>query len=157
VTALADSPRTVGLDEIDIAQISSAFDSGALTSEQLVRTCLERIRTYDRQGPSLRAVITVNPHALETARELDLERKAKGRRSLLHGIPVILKDNINTADMPTTAGSIMLEGWKPSEDAYLVKRLKRAGAIILGKANMSGFLRGLRSAHSADRCAIRTI
>jgi amidase len=105
--------------------------------------CLARIRAYDRQGPSLRALITVSPKALDIARQLDIERRMKGPRSRLHGIPVVLKDNIDTADMPTTAGSIALEGSVPSQDAFVAKRLRDAGAVILGKANMSEFASGI--------------
>ena len=105
--------------------------------------CLARIKAYDRQGPTLRAFIAVNPKAIEIARQLDLERKAKGRRSPLHGIPVVLKDNIDTVDMPTTAGSVVLEGSMPPDDAFLVKRLREAGAVIIGKANMSEFASGV--------------
>src|SRR3954469_4913710 len=90
--APARAAKTVDLDALTIAELDQAFDSGALTSERLVQLCLARIDAYDRQGPSLRAVLTLNPKALETARALDAERKAKGRRSPLHGIPVVLKD-----------------------------------------------------------------
>ena len=86
-----------------------------LTAEALIRMCLARIEAFDRQGPSLHAVIALNPKALEQARALDAERKAKGRRSPLHGIPVVLKDNFDTFDMPTTGGSILLEGSIPPE------------------------------------------
>src|SRR5207302_3455576 len=88
------------------------------------------------------AVLTLNPKALETARALDAERKAKGPRSPLHGIPVVLKDNYNTADLPTTGGSVLLEGSMPPEDAFLVKKLRAAGAIVLAKSNMSEFASG---------------
>jgi amidase len=142
-TVLAQGPRTLSLDTATVADLNAAFDAGALTSEQLVEMCLARIRAYDRQGPSVRALITVNPKALDIARQLDVERKSKGRRSPLHGIPVVLKDNINTADMPTTAGSIALEGSVPPADAFVAKRLRDAGAIILGKANMSEFASGV--------------
>src|ERR1700746_3844513 len=101
--------------------------------------CLDRIQSYDREGPLLHAVMAINPKAVETARELDAERKAKGPRSALHGIPVVLKDNYNTADMPTTGGSVLLEGSIPPADAFLVKKLRDAGAIILAKVNMSEF------------------
>ncbi len=141
-TALAQAPKTIDLADATIADLNAAFDAGTLTSEQLVQMCLTRIRAYDRQGPSVRAVLTVNPKAVEIARQLDAERKTRGRRSPLHGIPVVLKDNINTADMPTTAGSIALEGSMPPDDAFLVKRLRAAGAIILAKANMSEFASG---------------
>ena len=142
-TALAQGPRTVSLDSATLADLNAAFDAGSLNSEQLVQMCLARIRAYDRQGPSLRALIIVNPKALDIARQLDVERKTKGRRSLLHGIPVVLKDNIDTADMPTTAGSVVLEGSVPPDDAFVAKRLRAAGAIILGKANMSEFASGI--------------
>jgi amidase len=105
----------------------------------LVQRCLARIRSYDREGPSLHAVLAINPRAIETARELDAERKAKGPRSALHDIPVVLKDNYNTADMPTTGGSVLLEGSIPPADAFVVKKLRDAGAIILAKLNMSEF------------------
>src|SRR5712691_10208674 len=133
------APKTIDLDSATIADLNAAFDSGALTSEKLVQMCLARIQAYDHDGPSLNAVMGLNPKALETARVLDAERKAKGPRSPLHGIPVVLKDNYNTADMPTTGGSVLLEGSIPPTDAFLVKKLRAAGAIILAKVNMSEF------------------
>src|SRR5260370_21672315 len=131
--------RTIDLDSATIADINAAFNAGSLTAEGLVQLCLARIRSYDRDGPSLHAVMVLNPKAIETARELDEERKAKGPRSALHGIPVVLKDNYNTAALPTTGGSILLEGSIPPADAFVVKKLRDAGAIILAKMNMSGF------------------
>lgn len=131
--------RTVEFDEATVADLNAAFEAGTLSSERLVELCLARIRAYDRQGPSLHAMITVNPKALETARALDAERKSKGPRSPLHGIPVILKDNYDTMDLPTTGGSVLLEGSIPPDDAFVVTKLRAAGAIILGKANMSEF------------------
>jgi amidase len=134
--------RAVNLDVATIADLNAAFDAGTLTSEALHQLVLARIRSFDRQGPRLRALISVNPAAAETARALDAERKAKGRRSPLHGIPVVLKDNFDTADMPTTAGSVLLEGSLPPDDAFLVTRLRAAGAVIVGKANLSEFASG---------------
>src|SRR3954470_4188707 len=134
--------KTLDLDLATIADINLAFKSGTLTAEKLVQMCLARIQPYDRQGPSLHAVMTLNPKALETARTLDAERKAKGPRSPLHGIPVVLKDNYNTADLPTTGGSVLLEGSIPPEDAFVVKKLRAAGAIVLAKLNMSEFASG---------------
>jgi amidase len=131
--------KTIDLDSATIADINAAFESGTLTAEKLVQLCLARIQTYDREGPSLHAVMTINPRAVEIARALDAERKAKGSRSPLHGIPVVLKDNYNTADMPTTGGSVLLEGSIPPSDAFVVKKLRDAGAIILAKVNMSEF------------------
>jgi amidase len=131
--------KTMDLDSATIGDIAAAFNAGTLTAEDLVQLYLARIRSYDRQGPSLHAVMAINPKALETARELDVERKTKGPRSALHGIPVVLKDNYNTADMPTTGGSVLLEGSIPPADAFVVKKLRDAGAIILAKVNMSEF------------------
>src|SRR5499433_2528170 len=131
--------KTIDLDSATIADINAAFKAGTLTAEGLVQLCLARIRSYDREGPSLHALITLNPKAIETARELDAERKAKGPRSALHGIPVVLKDNYNTVDLPTTGGSVLLEGSIPPADAFVVKKLRDAGAIILAKMNMSEF------------------
>ncbi len=134
--------RAVDLDSATIADLGAAFAAGTLTSEQLVQRHLSRIQAYDRQGPALRAVIALNPKALETARALDAERKTKGPRSPLHGIPVVLKDNYDTADLPTTGGSVLLEGSLPPDDAFLVKKLRDAGAIVLAKLNMSEFASG---------------
>jgi len=140
VAALASAaPRRIDLDAATIADLNAAFDAGTLTAEKLVQLCLARIQAYDHQGPSLNAVLALNPKAIETARALDAERKAKGPRSPLHGIPVVVKDNYNTTDMPTTGGSVLLEGSIPPEDAFLVKKLRAAGAIILAKVNMSEF------------------
>jgi amidase len=138
----ARAARTIDFDALTIADIGHAFESGALTSEKLVQLCLARIQAYDRHGPSLRAVLTLNPKALDTARALDAERKTKGPRSPLHGIPIVLKDNYNTADLPTTGGSVLLEGSVPPEDAFVVKKLRAAGAIVLAKVNMSEFASG---------------
>jgi amidase len=143
----ARAAKTVDFDALTIADINKAFDSGALTAEKLVQICLARIQAYDRQGPSLRAVLTLNLKALDTARALDAERKAKGPRSPLHGIPIVLKDNYNTSDLPTTGGSVLLEGSIPPDDAFVVKKLRAAGAIVLAKVNMSEFASG--GAHSS--------
>ena len=138
MTATA-APRTVNFDDATIAELNAAFTAGTLTSEKLVQLCLARIDALDHKGPGLNAVMALNSRALETARSLDAERKAKGPRSPLHGIPVVLKDNYNTGDMPTTGGSVLLEGSIPPADAFLVKKLREAGAIILAKVNMSEF------------------
>jgi amidase len=138
----ARAARPLDLDQATIADLNAAFAAGTLTAEQLVQRFLARIDAYDRKGPSIHAVLTLNPKALETARALDVERKAKGARSPLHGIPVVLKDNFDTADMPTTGGSVLLEGSVPPDDAFVVKKLRAAGAIILAKVNMSEFASG---------------
>src|SRR6202043_4090936 len=108
----------VDFDALTIAEINHAFDARPLTSEKLVQLCLARIQAYDRQGPSLHAVMTLNPKALDTARALDAERKAKGPRSPLHGIPIVLKDNYNSKDLATSGGPLLLEGSVPREDAF---------------------------------------
>lgn len=135
-------PVTFELTSASIAEVNAAIDAGVLTSEKLVELCLARIEAYDQKGPRLNAVLHLNPRALELARELDREREAEGRRSPLHGIPVVLKDNFDTADMPTTAGSAMLAGSLPPDDAFLVGRLREAGAIVLAKLNMSELASG---------------
>ncbi len=138
---------TVAFDTATIADLNAAFKAGTLTSEQLVQMCLARIAAYDDHGPAINAVIALNPQALEQARALDAERKTKGPRSPLHGIPVVLKDNFDTVDMPTTAGSILLQESIPPDDAFVVKKLRAAGAIILAKVNLSEFASG--GAHSS--------
>jgi amidase len=142
VGAPASAQKTIDLDSATIADLNAAFNAGTLTAEKLTQMCLARIEAYDRKGPRLRAMITLNPRALETARALDAERKAKGPRSPLHGIPVVLKDNFDTSDLPTTGGSLLLEGSMPPDDAFLVKKLRAAGAVVIGKANMSEFASG---------------
>lgn len=134
--------QTLDLDNATIADLNAAFDRGTLTAERLVQLSLARIDAFDRKGPALRAVITLNPKALDTARALDAERRATGKRSPLHGIPIVLKDNYDTFDLPTTGGSLLLEGSIPPDDAFLVKRLRDAGAIILAKVNMSELASG---------------
>ncbi len=127
------------LMEATISEINAAYEKRNLTAERLVKMYLERIEAYDKKGPEIRAMITINPNALKEARALDKERKNKGARSLLHGIPVIIKDNYDTVDMPTTAGSVLLKNSRPPDDAFIVKKLRDAGAVIIGKANMSEF------------------
>jgi amidase len=142
VAGVAPGATANDLDSATIADLDAAFAAGTLTSERLVQMCLARIQAFDRQGPNLHAVITLNPKALETARALDAERKAKGPRSPLHGIPIVLKDNYNTFDLPTTGGSVLLEGSIPPADAFAVKKLRDAGAIVLAKVNLSEFASG---------------
>ena len=128
--------RSFDLLTATIADIHAAVDAGALTYERLVGLYLKRIEAYDKQGPSLRAVLAINPRAAEIARDLDAERKAKGRRSLLHGIPIALKDNIDTVGMPTTGGNAMFANSHAASDATVAQRLRDAGAIIFIKTNM---------------------
>jgi amidase len=131
-------PAPFILEEATIAGLQDMMASGKATSESLVKLYLERIAKIDQGGPGLNAVIQTNPDALAIARDLDRERKEKGPRGPLHGIPVLIKDNIDTADkMETTAGSLALLGSKPAKDAFIVERLREAGAVILGKTNLS--------------------
>jgi len=137
--APAARAASLQLESATIADLNAAFDKGALTSEKLVTLCLARIEAYE---PKLHAVITLNPNALDEARKLDAERKAKGPRSALHGIPVIFKDNFDTADLQTSGGFFGLKGSIPPQDATVVKKLRDAGAIILAKVNLSEFASG---------------
>lgn len=132
------APVEFPLEEATIAGLQEMMTSGAATSESLVSLYLKRIEEIDRGGPGLNAIIETNPDALAIARELDRERKDKGPRGPLHGIPILIKDNIDTADnMETTAGSLALLGSKPARDAFVAGRLRASGAVIIGKANLS--------------------
>ena len=142
--------RPFELDETTITALQDAMKSGRMTSHSITGKYLKRIEELDRRGPSLHSVIEVNPDALSIARELDRERKAKGPRGPLHGIPVLVKDNIGTADrMTTTAGSYALEGSIPPHDSFVAAQLRKAGALILGKANLSEWA-NFRSRHSSS-------
>jgi Asp-tRNA(Asn)/Glu-tRNA(Gln) amidotransferase A subunit family amidase len=125
------------LQTATIEDINKAFDAGALTSEKLVQLYLNRIAAYDKKGPNINAIITLQPKALEIARALDAERKAKGPRSKLHGIPLVFKDLYDTKDMPTSAGFLPMKNSQPVYDATIVARLREAGAIVFAKVNMS--------------------
>ena len=132
------TPGEGSIVEAGIADLQAAMRSGKTTSNALVRAYLSRIETFDQSGPSVNSIIELNPDALAIALERDAERKAGRVRGPLHGIPVLLKDNIATADsMQTTAGSLALLGAKPPRDAFIVSRLRDAGAVILGKTNLS--------------------
>src|SRR5579875_1483446 len=144
------SARPFELNEMTIAELQDAMKSGKLTALSITEKYLERIDELDRRGPSLHSVIEVNPEAPDIARELDRERRAKGPRGPLHGIPVLLKDNIGTADRTTTtAGSLALAGSIPPHDSFVAARLRKAGAVILGKANLSEWA-NFRSSHSTS-------
>jgi amidase len=126
------------MDEPTISQLQEAMRAGQQTARGLTEHYLDRIESLDRQGPALNAVIELNPDAREIAESLDRERRTSGPRGPLHGIPILLKDNIDTGDrMMTTAGSLALVGSFAQQDAFLVQRLRQAGAIILGKTNLS--------------------
>jgi amidase len=127
------------VEESTIASIHQAFKDKALTCRELVQTYLDRINAYDHKGPALNSILTPNPEALAEARERDEQYARNGLIGPLHCIPLVLKDNYNTADMPTTGGSAALAGAQPRADAFVVAKLRRAGAIILGKSNMHEF------------------
>jgi len=134
--------------EKQIFDLKNAMDSGQVTSRQLVEQYLARIKAYDQDGPKINAFITVNPHALETADALDAERRAGRLRGPLHGIPIVIKDNYATADMPTTGGSLALEGFETRRDAFMVKKLRDAGAVFVGKTNLHELAYGITSISS---------
>lgn len=133
----ASTSSALDVTSATIADLNAAFSAGTLTSERLTQAYLARIDAYDKKGPTINAVITLNPKALDEARRLDAERKAGKVRGPLHGIPVLLKDNVDTFDLQTTAGSQLLEGWVPPDDAFIAKKLRDGGAIILAKVNLS--------------------
>ena len=129
--------------EVSIAQQQKAMTEGRVTSLGLVQAYLERIAAFDQRGPKLNSIITLNPSALKEAEALDRERAAKGARGPLHGIPIIVKDNYSTSDLPTTAWTMALMGFVPSRDAFQVRKLREAGAVILGKSNLHGLASGI--------------
>ena len=138
------------LDEVPIAELRQRMESGSATSRSLTILYLARIEALDRRGPELRSVLETNPDALAIADALDAERKAGHVRGPLHGIPILVKDNIGTADrMTTTAGSLALEGSIPAADSFVAKKLRDAGAVLLGKANLSEWA-NFRSTHSTS-------
>jgi amidase len=138
------------LDEITIANLQDGMKSGKYTARSLVEMYSARIDEIDKHGPAINSVLELNPDALSIANLLDEERKAKGPRGLLHGVPVLIKDNIDTADrMMTTAGSFALVGSKPKKDSFVAQQLRSAGAVILGKTNLSEWA-NIRSSHSTS-------
>src|SRR2546421_573178 len=152
----AKAPPSVGTakpfeyEEATIAQLQAAMNSGKETAASLAKKFLDRIVEVDRRGPKLNSFIELNPDAVALARALDAERKANGPRGPLHGIPVVLKDNIDTHDrMTTTAGSLALAGSIPLQDSFVARKLRDAGAVILGKTNLSEWA-NFRSSHSTS-------
>jgi amidase len=138
------------LEEATLADLQAAMTAGRVSARKLVQAYVNRIAALDQHGPVLRQVLEINPEALAIADGLDAERTARGPRGPLHGIPVLLKDNIDTSDhLTTTAGSLALAGSRPAHDAFIVERLRAAGAIVLGKANMSEWA-NFRSSQSSS-------
>src|SRR5262245_16141071 len=134
--------------EKTIFDLKNAMESGQVTSRQLVEQYLARIKAYDQNGPKINSFITVNPRALDAADALDAERRAGKIRGPLHGIPVVVKDNYATADMPTTGGSLALEGFETKRDAFMVRKLRDAGAVFVGKTNLHELAYGITSISS---------
>jgi len=141
-------PPTFDVVEKSITELQDAMAGGQVTSRDLVAAYLARVAAYDRSGPALNAFITINTGALEAADALDRERAAKGPRGPLHGIPIVIKDNFETADMPTTGGSIALAGFMPGRDAFQVQKLRDAGVVIVGKTNLHELAAGITSISS---------
>ncbi len=145
-----DLPEAAEWQNASLVDLQRAMADGSLTAQSLATNYLSRIEAMDRRGPMLRAVLETNPDAMTQATALDAERKARGPRGPLHGIPVLIKDNIATLDrMNTTAGSLALEGVPVPRDAFIVTRLRAAGAVILGKTNLSEWA-NFRSTHSSS-------
>jgi amidase len=139
-TAGAQRPRArFDVVETTIPAVHAALRSGAVTCHAVVQGYLDRIAAYDKTGPALNSLIVVNPRALAVADSLDRHAAAGGSLGALHCIPVIVKDNFQTTDLPTTAGSLSLQGWIPQRDAFMVQRIRAAGAIVLAKSNMAEF------------------
>jgi len=136
VSVAAVNAETLNIQTATIADINKALATGKLSSEKLVAAYLARIEAYEKKGPAINSIIYLNPEAVAQAKALDAERKAGKLRGPLHGIPVVLKDNFDTFDMATTGGSQLLEGSIPPDDAFTVKKLRDAGAIILAKLNL---------------------
>jgi amidase len=144
------TPRQFPLEETGISELAERMQQGRIHGERIVELYLERIEELDRKGPALRSVIEINPDALAIAKALDKERKAGHVRGPMHGIPVLLKDNIDTADkMQTTAGSLALYGTPAKHDSFVAERLRAAGAVLLGKTNLSEWA-NFRSTHSTS-------
>ncbi|MFZ1010254.1 MAG: amidase [Candidatus Sulfotelmatobacter sp.] len=138
------------LNEITIADLQDGMKSGKYTARSLVEMYSTRIDEIDKHGPAINSVLELNPDAVSIAKSLDEERKAKGPRGPLHGVPILIKDNIDTADrMMTTAGSLALVGSKPKKDSFVAQQLRGAGAVILGKTNLSEWA-NIRSSHSTS-------
>lgn len=143
-----NSSNSFDVQEKTIAELQDALQSGQLTSHQLTAIYLQRIDDVNQRGPAIKAILEINPDALAIAAQLDEERRIKGPRGPLHGIPILIKDNIATSDqMQTTAGSLALIGTRPAREASVVQHLREAGAVLLGKTNLSEWA-NFRSEHS---------
>ena len=148
--SVAQTSNAFEIQETTILQLQEGMKSGMLTARSIAESYLKRIDEIDKHGPAINSVIEINPEALDLADAMDRERKEKGSRGPLHGIPILIKDNIDTADrMMTTAGSLALIGSKPAGDSFVAKKLREAGAVILGKTNLSEWA-NIRSSKSTS-------
>jgi Asp-tRNA(Asn)/Glu-tRNA(Gln) amidotransferase A subunit family amidase len=136
VAASAQSKKPFQVMETTIADVHDAYRSGKLTARELTQMYLDRINAYDKQGPNINCVITVNPKALDEAAELDAAYKSSGPVGPLHGIPVLLKDQMDVAGLPTTLGSLVMKNYVPTQDSFVVNKLKQAGAIVIAKVTL---------------------
>src|SRR5438128_7370747 len=138
----AQSTPPFQIVEATIDDIHMAMRAGKLTARQLVQDYLDRINAYDKQGPTINSIITLNPNALAEADRLDAAFRTSGLAGPLHGIAILIKDEIDTAGMPTTLGTVVFRDYRPPKDAFVIDKLRKAGAIILGKATLSEFAAG---------------
>lgn len=153
----APEPAAFELDEVSIGELQAGMRSGKFTARSIAEKYMARIEAVDqdKKGPALNSIIELNPDALGIADRLDQERNQKKSRGPLHGIPIVIKDNLDTADrMGTTAGSLAMVGAKPPKDAFVVEKLRQAGAVILGKTNLSEWA-NIRSSHSTSGWSAR--
>ncbi|HZI27661.1 MAG TPA: amidase family protein [Gemmatimonadaceae bacterium] len=140
VTApIAAQAQRFAVEEATISEIHAAMAAGRINCRELVSQYLARIAAYDKTGPAINAIVVVNPKALDVADSLDRRFRSSGRVGSLHCIPILVKDNMQTTDLPTTAGSLAFEGWIPKKDAFQVRRIREAGAIVIAKTNMAEF------------------
>ncbi|MBV9572781.1 MAG: amidase, partial [Acidobacteriales bacterium] len=154
-TSIVSSPTPGELDEFTIADLQRGLRSGRFNSRSLTEKYLARIDQVDRKGPAINSIIEINPDALAVADQCDKTRNAGGVLGALHGIPVLIKDNIDTADqMHTTAGSLALLDSRPQKDSFVARKLREAGAIILGKTNLSEWA-NIRSSHATSGWSAR--
>jgi amidase len=144
----ANAGQRFAVREATIQELQGAMEAGRVTSQELVQSYLDRIAAFDRQGPRLNTMIRIDPNALAEAAKLDVERRNGHVRGPLHGIPIVVKDNYDTQGLPTSAGAMALSGSMSSQDAYVVAKLRAAGAVLLGKTNMNEFALGITTTSS---------
>ena len=150
------NPSAFDVVETTIADVHAGYKAGTLTVRQLVQAYLDRIAAYDKTGPAINAIISVNQHALEEADRLDAKMKDGSFVGSMHGIPIIIKDQADVDGMPTTMGSVLFEGHMPGRDCTVAARLKKAGAIFLGKSTLARWVQAIRTARCSAPRAMST-